>query len=185
MVEMMQQFAAGIPWRSLIASMVLLGSHDRARFHTVVGRDRHKNIAGATLLMSYPGVPSVFAGDEIGLEGYWGENGRRTINWERPDTWNSELLFDYMELIKLRKTSHALAHGGIRWIDISKDSVAFLRESSKDSVLVFASRKGVKKEIDLKPFGYSIKKTLFGPSATGSKLKINSREATGGIWQLS
>ena len=185
MVEMMQQFAAGIPWRSLIASMVLLGSHDRARFHTVVGRDRHKNIAGATLLMSYPGVPSVFAGDEIGLEGYWGENGRRTINWERPDTWNSELLFDYMELIKLRKTSHALAYGGIRWIDISKDSVAFLRESSKDSVLVFASRKGVKKEIDLKPFGYSIKKTLFGPSATGSKLKINSREATGGIWQLS
>ena len=185
MVEMMQQFAAGIPWRSLIASMVLLGSHDRARFHTVVGRDRHKNIAGATLLMSYPGVPSVFAGDEIGLEGYWGENGRRTINWERPDTWNSELLFDYMELIKLRKSSHALAHGGIRWIDISKDSVAFLRESSKESVLVFASRKGVKKEIDLKPFGYSIKKTLFGPSATGSKLKINSREATGGIWQLS
>ncbi|MFZ9211486.1 MAG: glycoside hydrolase family 13 protein [Candidatus Nanopelagicaceae bacterium] len=185
MAEMMREFAAGIPWRSLMASMVLLGSHDRARFHTVVGGDRHRNIAGATLLISYPGVPSVFAGDEIGLEGYWGENGRRTINWERPDTWNSELLFDYMELIKLRKTSHALAYGGIRWIDISKDSVAFLRESAKESLLVFVSRKGVKKEIDLKPYGFTIKKSLFGPSLKGSTLKINSREAVGGIWQLS
>ncbi len=185
MAEMMQQFAAGIPWRSLMASMVLLGSHDRARFHTVVGGDRHRNIAGATLLMSYPGVPSVFAGDEIGLEGYWGENGRRTINWERPDKWNSELLFDYMELIKLRKTSHALAYGGIRWIDISRDSVAFLRESAKESLLVFVSRKGIKKEIDLKPYGFTIKKSLFGPSLKGSTLKINSREAVGGIWQLS
>jgi alpha-glucosidase len=185
MVEMMQQFAAGIPWRSLVASMVLLGSHDRARFHTVVGGDEHRNIAGATLLMTYPGVPSIFAGDEIGLEGYWGENGRRTIVWDRPDTWNSELLYDYMELIKIRKTSHALSHGGIRWIDVSNDSVAFLRESSKETLLVFVSRKGIKKDIDLKPFGYAIKKSIFGPSSKGHVLKIRSSEAVGGIWQLT
>lgn len=185
MVEMMQQFAAGIPWRSLVASMVLLGSHDRARFHTVVGGDEHRNIAGATLLMTYPGVPSVFAGDEIGLEGYWGENGRRTIDWERPDTWNSKLLYDYMELIKIRKTSHALSHGGIRWIDVSNDSVAFLRESSKETLLVFVSRKGIKKDIDLKPFGYAIKKNVFGPLSKGHVLKIRSSEAVGGIWQLT
>jgi alpha-glucosidase len=185
MVEMMQQFAAGIPWRSLVASMVLLGSHDRARFHTVVGGDEHRNIAGATLLMAYPGVPSVFAGDEIGLEGYWGENGRRTIDWERPDTWNSKLLYDYMELIKIRKTSHALSHGGIRWIDVSNDSVAFLRESSKETLLVFVSRKGIKKDIDLKPFGYVIKKSIFGPLSKGHVLKIRSSEAVGGIWQLT
>ncbi|NDD52192.1 MAG: hypothetical protein EB009_05795, partial [Actinobacteria bacterium] len=73
----------------------------------------------------------------------------------------------------------------IRWIDISKDSVAFLRESAKESLLVFVSRKGVKKEIDLKPYGFTIKKSLFGPSLKGSTLKINSREAVGGIWQLS
>ena len=72
MVEMMRSFAAGIPWRSLTASMLLLDSHDTARFRTVTGRDRARHIAGATMLLSYPGVPSIFAGDEIGLEGEWG-----------------------------------------------------------------------------------------------------------------
>jgi alpha-glucosidase len=90
-----------------------------------------------------------------------------------------------MELIKIRKTSHALSHGGIRWIDVSKDSVAFLRESSKETILVFVSRKGVKKDIDLKPFGYAIKKNIFGPSSNGHVLTIRSREAVGGIWQLT
>ena len=185
MTEMMQQFAAGIPWRSLIASMILLGSHDRARFHTVVNKDIHKNVAGVTLLMSYPGVPSIFAGDEIGLEGNWGENGRRTIDWDHPEKWNSELLFDYMELIKIRKESHALAYGGIRWIHVSDDSMAYLRESKKESVLVYVARKGMREKIDLTPFGYSIKKTLFGPHASGKTLVINENSAVGGMWLLS
>lgn len=185
MSEMMQQFAAGIPWRSLIASMILLGSHDRARFHTVVKKDIQKNVAGVTLLMSYPGVPSIFAGDELGLEGYWGENGRRTIDWDHPEKWNSELLFDYMELIKIRKKSHALAHGGIRWIHVSNDSIAYLRESKKESVLVYVARKGIKEKIDLSEYGYCIKKTLFGPVAKGKTLEISSKTAVGGLWLLS
>lgn len=185
MAEMMQQFAAGIPWRSLVASMILLGSHDRARFQSVVARNLKKNIAGVTLLMSYPGVPSIFAGDEIGLEGYWGENGRRTIDWEHPEKWNSELLFDYMELIKIRRSSHALSHGGIRWIHISNDSVAFLRESKKESILVYVSRTGIKEKIDLSKYGYTIKKTLFGPTNKGKDLSISSKEAVGGMWLLS
>ena len=67
----MRQFAAGIPWRSLVASMTLLDSHDRARFHSVVGKNHARHIAGLCMLMTYPGVPSVFAGDEVGLEGAW------------------------------------------------------------------------------------------------------------------
>jgi alpha-glucosidase len=165
--------------------MILLGSHDRARFHTVVKKDIQKNIAGVTLLMSYPGVPSIFAGDEIGLEGNWGENGRRTIDWDHPEKWNSELLFDYMDLIKIRKESHALAHGGIRWIHVGEDSMAYLRESKKESVLVFVARKGVKERIDLSSYGYSIKKTLFGPQASGKTLAINTKSAVGGMWLLS
>lgn len=184
MVEMMRQFAGGIPWRSLVASMILLGSHDRARFQTIVGKDVAKNIAGITLLMTYPGVPSVFAGDEVGLEGYWGENGRRTIDWSNPSKWNVDLLYSYIELIDLRRTSHALAHGGIRWIDVSEDCIAYLRESKKESVLVFIARKGVRKTIDLTPYGYSIGETLFGPQAKGKKLSLSSKGAISGIWLL-
>ena len=90
-----------------------------------------------------------------------------------------------MELIKIRKESHALAHGGIRWIHVSADSLAYLRESKKESVLVFVARKGIKEKIDLAPFGYSIKKTLFGPQASGKTLAINTKGAVGGMWLLS
>jgi alpha-glucosidase len=184
MAEMMRQFAGGIPWRSLIASMILLGSHDRARFQTVVGKDIAKNIAGITMLLSYPGVPSIFAGDEVGLEGFWGENGRRTIKWKKPESWNVDLLYSYIELIAIRRSSNALSHGGIRWVDISEDSIAFLRESKKESVLVFVSRKAVRKSIDLSSYGYTISETLFGPQARGKKLAISSKGATSGIWLL-
>ena len=184
MVEMMRQFAGGIPWRSLIASMILLGSHDRARFHTIVGKSLSKNIAGITMLMTYPGVPSVFAGDEVGLEGYWGENGRRTINWEKPKSWNIDLLFSYIELIDLRRNSHALVNGGLRWVDVSEDYIAYLRESKKESVLVFVSRKGVRKTLDISKYGYTVDETLFGPELKGSKLKFSSKEAIAGIWRL-
>ncbi|NDB31626.1 MAG: hypothetical protein EB043_04260, partial [Actinobacteria bacterium] len=151
---------------------------------TIVGKDVDKNVAGMTLLMTYPGVPSVFAGDEIGLEGYWGENGRRTIPWDRPDRWNVDLLYNYIDLIQLRKTSDALMNGGIRWIDIDKDSVAYLRESKKETLLVFVSRKGVAKNIDISKFGYSITETLFGPEKSGKKLRISSKKAVSGIWRL-
>ena len=90
-----------------------------------------------------------------------------------------------MELIKIRKESHALAHGGIRWIHVGEDSMAYLRESKKESALVFVARKGVKERIDLSSYGYSIKKTLFGPQASGKTLAINTKSAVGGMWLLS
>ena len=128
--------------------------------------------------------PSVFAGDEVGLEGYWGENGRRTINWEKPKSWNVDLLFSYIELIDLRRNSHALINGGLRWVDVSEDSIAYLRESKKESVLVFVSRKGVRKTLDISKYGYKVDETLFGPEMKGSKIKFSSKDAIAGIWRL-
>ena len=185
MVSTMQEFAAGIPWRSLISSMVLLGSHDRARFHTVVNKDVSRNLAGVTLLMTYPGVPSVYAGDELGLEGLWGENGRRTINWENKTSWNKDLLQGYKDLIALRSKSHALANGGLRWVQIEKDSISFLRESKRESLLIFVSRGKAKVKIDLRQYGYSIAKTLYGPPMKGRSISINSKGPISGIWRLA
>jgi alpha-glucosidase len=183
-VAMMKAFAAGIPWRSLVASMVLLDSHDTARFRTVVGNDEKAHLAATTLLLTYPGVPSIFAGDELGLEGAWGEDSRRTIDWDHPEKWNQRLLSGYKELIAIRKKHDALVNGGLRWIHISEDSIAYIRESKKQSILVFASRSAVKAKIDLAPYGYKISKTLYGVEKTGSKISISSKSATSGIWIL-
>ncbi|HUW87117.1 MAG TPA: glycoside hydrolase family 13 protein [Candidatus Paceibacterota bacterium] len=184
MVAMMRSFAAGIPWRSFTASMLLLDSHDTARFRNVVGRDRARHIAGATILFTYPGVPSIFAGDEIGVEGEWGEDARRTIDWEHPEKWDNELFVEFKKLIAIRKKSHALSNGGLRWIDISANSIAYLRESEKESVLVFVARSAGRYSINLKPYGYSIGETLYGPEAKSGQITISSKGAVSGIWRL-
>lgn len=185
MVAAMRQFAAGIPWRSLVASMTLLDSHDRARFHSVVGKNHARHIAGLCMLMTYPGVPSVFAGDEVGLEGAWGEDARRTINWDSPEKWDHTLFGAYQKLIAIHRSAHALQEGGLRWITVKDDVVAYLRESKKESILVVVSRKGGRFSIDLAPYGYTIKKTLYGPTQSGKSIQISSRSAVSGIWKLA
>jgi alpha-glucosidase len=183
-VAVMRAFAAGIPWRSLVASMVLLDSHDTARFRSVVGGDRKAHISAATILLTYPGVPSIFAGDEIGLEGTWGEDARRTINWDDLSTWDYTLLTEFKKLIALRKERHALINGGIRWVYVSEDAMAYIRESKKESILVYVSRVATNSKINLEPYGYSISENLYGEKASGAKFSIKSREATSGIWLL-
>jgi alpha-glucosidase len=183
-VSVMRAFAAGIPWRSLVASMVLLDSHDTARFKTVVGGDRATHLSGLTALFTYPGVPSIFAGDEIGLEGSWGEDSRRTINWEDRTGWDLILLEEVKKLIKIRRGHDALINGGLRWIYIGENAFGYLRESKSEKLFIFISRKGTKEKIDLSTYGYSIKETLYGPEQTGKIVRIQSKKAVSGIWLL-
>ena len=180
----MQEFNASIPWRSLTASMLILDSHDTARFRTVVLGDRNAHLAAMTMLLTYPGVPSIFAGDEIGLEGSWGEDSRRTINWDDRSGWDVDFYASVKKLIKLRKESPALINGGLRWVAVEKDYLAYLRESKDQSLLILIARSAVKAEIDLSKYGYSVAETLYGETANGDKITIDSKSATEGIWLL-
>ena len=138
-VGAMRAFRAGLPWQSALHSWTLLDSHDTARFRTVSG-SREQQLVGVGLQMTSPGVPMVFAGDELGLEGEWGEDARRTMPWDAPDTWDRPLLEQFRRLIALRRSSDALARGGIRYAHVSDDAIAFLRESPTERLLVLAAR---------------------------------------------
>jgi alpha-glucosidase len=184
LVASMQEFNSTIPWRSLTASMVLLDSHDTARLRTVVMGDKKAHIAAMTLMMTYPGVPSIFAGDEIGLEGSWGEDARRTINWEDRSAWDEDFRAEVRELIAIRRNQDALINGGLRWVAVEDDYIVFIRESKKESILVLISRGGVSTTIDVAALGYVVAKTLYGAEGKGSKISINSKSATQGVWLL-
>ena len=138
-VGAMRAFRAGLPWQSALHSWTLLDSHDTARFRTVSG-SREQQLVGVGLQMTSPGVPMVFAGDELGLEGEWGEDARRTMPWDAPDTWDKPLLEQFRRLIALRRSSDALARGGVRFAHVSDDAIAFLRESPTERLLVLAAR---------------------------------------------
>ena len=184
LVESIQEFNASIPWRSLTASMMLLDSHDTARFRTVVLGDIQAHKTAMTMMLSYPGVPSIFAGDEIGLEGSWGEDARRTINWEDRSGWDTEFFAEVKKLVKLRKTQDALINGGLRWIAVENDYIAYLRESKKQSLLVLVSRGPINATIDLSTFGYEVMKTLYGHEVKGAIFSIKSDSAIQGVWEV-
>ncbi len=138
-VASMRAFRAGVPWPSVMHSWPLLDSHDTPRFKTVSG-SRERQVVGIGLQMTTPGVPMVFAGDELGLEGDWGEDARRTMPWDRPESWDTALLEEYRRLIALRRSSDALARGGIRYAFVGEEAIAYLRESRRERLLCLASR---------------------------------------------
>src|SRR5437763_8348793 len=121
----MRGLRAGVPWDAVVNSCRLLDSHDTARFGTVTG-SRERHVVGIGLQMTTPGVPMMFAGDELGLEGAWGEDARRTMPWNRPEAWDYALLEEYRRLIALRRSSNTLAHGGIRYAFGDDDAIADL-----------------------------------------------------------
>jgi alpha-glucosidase len=135
----MRAFRAGLPWGSVVHSWTLVDSHDTARFRSVTG-SRERQLVGIGLQMTTPGVPMVFAGDELGLEGDWGEDARRTMPWDRPESWDDELLEAYRRLIALRRSADALARGGIRYAHVGDDAIAYLRESRTERLLCLAAR---------------------------------------------
>jgi alpha-glucosidase len=135
--EALRRFRAGVPWEGVLNSWNLLDSHDTARFRTIAGTpERH--LVGVGLQMTLPGVPMVFAGDELGLEGAWGEDARRTMPWGKP--WDEAFLDAFRRLVLLRRTLPPLQRGGIRWVHVDEDLIAFLRETRDERLLCVASR---------------------------------------------
>lgn len=138
-VAAMRMWMGRLGWRAWSASWNILGSHDSARIRTLVGSDRRHRVA-AGLQFALPGVPMVFAGDEIGLEGVLGEDSRRPMPWHRRDTWDHATLGTYGALSALRRDHAALRRGGLRWVHVDDDVLVFLREHDEGSLLVEARR---------------------------------------------
>lgn len=98
----------------------LLGSHDTPRIRTEAG-SRAKAALGTLLLLTAPGVPMIYAGDEIGMEGAQDPDCRRGFPWERPEEHDLGLLSLYRRLIGLRKRFPWLNDGA--WETFHADGV--------------------------------------------------------------
>lgn len=140
MVASMRAFNAAIPWRVRSHALTLIGSHDVARISTFLQGNKGLITVAFGMLASMPGIPMLWAGDEIGQEGANGEDGRRPFPWHDTSSWDMSRIATTRALFAARAESVALRHGGLRWLAVSEDAVTFLREASNESVLVHAAR---------------------------------------------
>ncbi len=175
-VTAMREFTASFGWRATSTSWNILGSHDSPRIRTTTGSAGLHQVA-AVLQFTLPGVPMVFAGDELGFEGVNGEASRSTMPWDRPQAFTSRTSAVYAELSRLRHDHLALRRGGLRWVRIGTDEIAYLREHPDETLLVAVSRTGPATAgmLDL-------------PELAGAELVLSIGEEpapTARVWQVS
>ena len=142
------------------ALMNILSTHDTERILTVLGGEPAGERGGtelaglcmkpaarkvavkrlqmaATLQYTVFGVPSLYYGDEAGMEGY------RDPFCRRPYPWGSEekdLLAHYKKLGRLRRETPCLADGDFRLLAVTGGAICFLRGTKKGGLVVAANR---------------------------------------------
>jgi len=138
-VAAMRELSGVTPWQGTLHAMNLIGSHDTHRIASLLGDPGLVDVAFG-LLAAYPGVPMIYAGDEIGLATMGPEYARIPMPWARPERWDERRLAQTQALFTTRRDSDALRRGGLRWLAVGDDALTFLREAPGETVLVHAAR---------------------------------------------
>ena len=125
------------PWGTTLSMCNLLGSHDTSRIGTLARGDLARIKQAFLLLFCFPGIPSLYYGDEIGLEGGKDPENRRAMPWD-PGCWNQELRGFIRQLVAMRRSLKPLQHGDWRTIltDDGRALCVFLRRCAEDTALL-------------------------------------------------
>jgi len=136
------------PWEIQLAQLNLLDSHDTARLISIAGGDRASVRLATLLLMTYPGAPSIYYGDEIGLPGTnFDPDTRRGMPWDQTETWDREMLAFHKRMIAMRHAHPALRTGVYHRLYADDDVYAFARTSDDEALLVVANTAEAPREV--------------------------------------
>ena len=148
--------------------MNLLGTHDTERILTVLGGEngdgysnkelsmkkmtlsqRKKAInmlkIAYTILATVPGVPCIYYGDEVGMEGYRDPFNRMPFPWGKED---NDLLEHYKKIGKIRIDEKLYKDGYFDIVECNEDIMSFARYNDKEFVLTIVNRSNKKFHID-------------------------------------
>lgn len=158
----MESIRENYPRDAFYSCMNMLGTHDNPRILTMLGtfpkeapythteramyrmtpEEYHRGCrllqTGAILLYAFPGSPTVYYGDEAGMEGYEDPFNRATFPWGHED----RILQRRFSLLgSLRNNRISLQKGELRWIHAEGHVLAFAREHGNE-VTIAATNTG-------------------------------------------
>jgi glycosidase len=130
------------PWEIQLTQLNLLDSHDTARLLSIASggkqapiEEAHESLKLATLLLfTFPGAPSIYYGDEVGLAGAIDPDSRRGFPPEAD--WNQEVLQYYKQLIALRHAHPALRTGSYQVLRAEDMVYVFARQLDTEELVV-------------------------------------------------
>ncbi len=146
-------------------------SHKLDFFQYKIGIERLK--MAVVLQYTLPGVPSIYYGDEAGLQGYRDPFNRGCYPWGNE---NEELLEFYKTLGKIRAENKVFSEGVFTPVSAMLGCVAFKRHDENGSVLVIANRNTHEITYNL-PVDFQNAKALLGEDVENGAVKIPSCSA--------
>lgn len=172
-------------WNVTNAQMNLLDSHDTPRALTLMSDDVRSLELGYLLLFTYPGAPSIYYGSEIGVEGGMPDKwARRTFPWDKPETWNTDLLDNVKALVKMRHEHQALRDGDYQGLWSSETSYAFQR-SSLDGTYVVAINTGDGNDSTTLSVNATFEPIFtLGDAKLGDSGELSLGAQSAGVWRL-
>ena len=113
----------------------LLGSHDTKRFLTECNDNVDRMKLAIAFQFCYQGVPYIYYGDEIGLNGADDPGCRKCMIWDI-EKQNTELFTHYKTMISIRKHNKALIYGDYKAIYCKENVLVFERSYGGETLLI-------------------------------------------------
>lgn len=157
----------------------ITGNHDIARFISYAGKamrfDEDDKAAGwerdiqvkdtvgyrkLELLQAYiltaPGIPVIYYGDELGMPGAGDPDNRRPMKFEGLSDQEAKVKANCQELIQLRKNNMALIYGDFQPIYVSDKTYAYRRTYLDQSILIILHNGSNEKTIKIEGEAYTL-----------------------------
>lgn len=132
--EKIKDLLALYPWEIQLTQLNLLASHDTARLLSIAGED-HASVELATLLLlTFPGAPSIYYGDEVGLPGRLDPDSRRGFPMEAH--WERDILECHRQLIAIRHNYPALRTGNYQVLFAEGTVYVFARILGAEELII-------------------------------------------------
>ena len=93
-------------------------------------------LAGFALMMTLPGVPCIYYGDEVGMTGMIDPLNRGPFPWDGGDAAMRESI---RALIGMHKSSDAVRNGGVRIAAIGVRTLAVVRDSEAETLILLVN----------------------------------------------
>lgn len=157
-----------------------LGSHDTSRFATRCGGDIWKTYLGLFFQMTYVGTPTIYYGDEYGMQGGADPDNRRTFDWTQATTANSAVALT-QKLVAIRNNYPALRTGSFMTLltDDAHDIYAYGRFDQNNRIAVVLNGTGNTETVTVPVYEESMTNgSQVTDLITGSKYTVSGGNVT-------
>jgi glycosidase len=170
-----QELLTIYPQEFAYAQLNLLDSHDMPRFLSLVSEDTQRLYLAYLFMMTYPGAPCIYYGDEIGLTGGVDPMCRKAFPWDE-SAWNTNLRDKIRDLTLLRHAMPVLRTGAYLPLLSRGSLLVYARRDSEDVVIVAINLDNSPQTISVRVDGLLTDDTLLQDQISDKQAEVKAGE---------